>query len=55
MSPNFLLVEVDGGVDESNAADLFKAGANVLVAGNSVFSSANPSATIAGLKKAGGS
>src|ERR1700744_3899411 len=27
-----LLVEVDGGVDESNAAKLFRAGANVLVA-----------------------
>ena len=50
-NPN-LLIEVDGGVDEGNAADLFKAGANVLVAGNAVFASSDPSATIANLKNA---
>jgi ribulose-phosphate 3-epimerase len=48
-----LFIEVDGGIDEKNAADLFRAGANVLVAGNSVFSSADPQATIAHLKQAG--
>lgn len=31
-------IEVDGGVTEANAASLTKAGANVLVAGSSVFS-----------------
>ena len=46
-----LLIEVDGGVDESNAAKLVGAGANVLVAGNSVFSAADPLAAIAYLKK----
>jgi ribulose-phosphate 3-epimerase len=45
-----LLIEVDGGVDETNAAKLIEAGANVLVAGNSVFSAANPKAVIAYLK-----
>lgn len=45
-----LLVEVDGGVSSNNALNLLKAGANVLVAGNFVFSSADPSSTIAQLK-----
>lgn len=36
------LIEVDGGVDVNNAQKLYKAGADVLVAGNSVFGSANP-------------
>jgi ribulose-phosphate 3-epimerase len=37
-----LLIEVDGGVTESNAGKLFKAGADILVAGNSVFGSKDP-------------
>jgi ribulose-phosphate 3-epimerase len=45
-----LLIEVDGGVDATNAAQLIEAGANVLVAGNSVFSAPDPSAAIANLK-----
>ncbi|RVU00506.1 ribulose-phosphate 3-epimerase [Mucilaginibacter limnophilus] len=48
-NPN-LLIEIDGGVDESNAAKLVETGANVLVAGNSVFSSADPLAAIQSLK-----
>lgn len=44
-------IEIDGGVDLNNAGKLIKTGADVLVAGNTVFSSANPSATIAQLKK----
>ncbi|TFF30411.1 ribulose-phosphate 3-epimerase [Mucilaginibacter psychrotolerans] len=47
-----LLIEVDGGVDITNAAKLLKAGANVLVAGNSVFSSADQVAAITQLKQA---
>jgi len=45
-----LYIEVDGGVDGTNAAKLVEAGANVLVAGNSVFSAANPLAAITSLK-----
>ena len=48
-NPN-LLIEVDGGVDIGNANKLINAGANLLVAGNSVFSSANPTDAIAQLK-----
>ncbi len=44
------LIEVDGGVSTSNAADLVKSGANILVAGNAVFKSDNPTATISRLK-----
>ena len=49
-NPN-LLIEVDGGIDMTNAALLLKAGANVLVAGNSVFSAADATAAIAELKQ----
>jgi len=45
-----LLIEVDGGVDEHNVERLIEAGANVLVAGNSVFSASDPSAAITHLK-----
>ena len=44
------LIEVDGGVNTENAHLLFEAGANVLVAGNAVFKSDNPEATIHDLK-----
>lgn len=41
-----LLVEVDGGISSANAGALFEAGANVLVAGSSVFKAENPEAEI---------
>jgi ribulose-phosphate 3-epimerase len=44
------LIEIDGGVNTSNAAQLMAAGADVLVAGSFVFSSSNPHQTIADLK-----
>jgi ribulose-phosphate 3-epimerase len=44
------LIEIDGGVNADNARKLIDSGADVLVAGNFVFSSANPVATIAQLK-----
>ena len=40
------VIEVDGGVGLNNAAELITAGADVLVAGNAVFSTANPVETI---------
>jgi ribulose-phosphate 3-epimerase len=43
------LIEIDGGVSLQNAGDLFSAGADVLVAGNTVFSSDNPTQTITDL------
>lgn len=48
-----LYIEVDGGVDATNAAQLVEAGANVLVAGNSVFSAADQKGAIAGMKRLG--
>ena len=45
------LIEVDGGVTLENAPSLVAAGADVLVAGNTVFKSSNPKETIAQLKK----
>lgn len=44
------LIEVDGGVNDSNAHRLILAGADVLVAGNYVFASSDPAAVISGLK-----
>ncbi|MCX6325309.1 MAG: ribulose-phosphate 3-epimerase [Bacteroidia bacterium] len=46
-----VLIEVDGGIDTKNAAKLIESGVNVLVAGNSVFSSDDPVKTIHRLKK----
>ncbi len=43
-------IEIDGGVTVENAKQLIDAGADVLVAGNTVFKSANPKQTIAQLK-----
>ena len=45
------LIEIDGGVNAENAGALMKAGADVLVAGNFVFSSPTPEGIIAGLKR----
>ncbi len=45
-----VLIEVDGGIDTTNAAKLIETGVNVLVAGNSVFSSQDPVETIRRLK-----
>lgn len=44
------LIEIDGGVNMDNASELLKAGADVLVAGNFVFSSQNPKGVISQLK-----
>ncbi len=44
-----IYLEVDGGVALNNAESLIEAGANVLVAGSFVFSSANPQETISQL------
>jgi ribulose-phosphate 3-epimerase len=44
-------IEIDGGVTLENAPAIIEAGADVLVAGNTVFRSADPKQTIAALKK----
>ena len=44
-------IEIDGGVTEENAAAIRAAGANVLVAGSTVFKSSDMAKTIANLKK----
>jgi len=45
------LIEIDGGVTNKNAKQLFEAGADVLVAGSYVFGAQDPIATIADLKQ----
>lgn len=44
-------IEIDGGVTVENAASIMAAGADVLVAGNTVFKSADPKETIHQLKQ----
>ncbi|MDQ2970123.1 MAG: ribulose-phosphate 3-epimerase [Acidobacteriota bacterium] len=45
-------IEVDGGVDAGNAGDLVAAGAEILVAGTSVYGQADPRAAIGMLRAA---
>ncbi|MEI6683093.1 MAG: ribulose-phosphate 3-epimerase [Bacteroidota bacterium] len=47
---NKVLIEVDGGVDLQNAGLLIDSGADILVAGNTIFASADPGQTISQLK-----
>ena len=46
-----VLIEIDGGVTLENAAAIIHAGANVLVAGNTVFSSPDPKKVISQLEE----
>lgn len=48
--PKGLLVEIDGGLGLHNCQQLVAAGADVLVAGNAVFNTANPTKTIGDFK-----
>lgn len=45
------LIEVDGGVDGANAANLVKSGVDILVSGSYIFKSSDPIATIRDLKR----
>jgi ribulose-phosphate 3-epimerase len=47
------LIEIDGGVGMQNAEAILQAGADVLVAGNSVFAADNPKLAVYGLKNIG--
>jgi ribulose-phosphate 3-epimerase len=46
-----VLIEVDGGIDTTNARKLIDTGVNVLVTGNTVFSAKDPVGTIRKLKR----
>ena len=45
------LIEIDGGVNTENAAELFAAGADVLVAGSAVFGAPDPEEAIRRMKR----
>jgi ribulose-phosphate 3-epimerase len=49
-SGSLALIEIDGGVNQTNARPLLEAGADVLVAGNCVFSAPDPRGVIKALK-----
>jgi ribulose-phosphate 3-epimerase len=38
------LIEIDGGIDQSNVSDVVAAGANILVAGQAIFGTSDPEA-----------
>jgi ribulose-phosphate 3-epimerase len=44
-------IEVDGGVDDQNIAELAKAGANTFVAGTSIFHKPDPAAAVRQIRK----
>lgn len=46
-----VLIQVDGGIDTTNASKLVESGVDVLVAGNSIFNSADPVKIITRLKR----
>jgi len=42
-------VEIDGGIDENNIADIVGAGAEIIVAGSAVYGKASPTEALKGL------
>ena len=44
-------ISVDGGINDKNALNAVKAGANILVSGNYIFKSKNPKAAIELLRR----
>jgi ribulose-phosphate 3-epimerase len=46
------LIEIDGGIDDTNAADVVAAGASIIVAGNAIFSSRDPESATRALRAA---
>ena len=46
------VIEIDGGIDHANAAEVVAAGASILVAGNAIFGTADPEAATRSLRAA---
>lgn len=46
-------IEIDGGIDETNIAEIVEAGAEMIVAGSAVFGSGNPESAVKGLLEKG--
>jgi len=44
------LIEIDGGIDQSNLGDVVAAGANILVAGQAIFGTADPESATRALR-----
>jgi len=51
-SGSYALIEADGGIDLGNAARLYEAGVDILVAGTAIFKAIDPVAAIHALKNA---
>lgn len=45
-------IEIDGGIDRANIADVVAAGADIIVAGSAIFGSADPEAAVRELREA---
>ena len=52
--PEHVALQVDGGINDETAASVARCGANLLVAGSAVFTSADPGATYVALVEAAG-
>jgi ribulose-phosphate 3-epimerase len=46
------LIEIDGGIDQTNVSDVVAAGANILVAGQAIFGNPDPEAATRALRAA---
>jgi ribulose-phosphate 3-epimerase len=46
-------IEIDGGIDSHNIADVVEAGAEIIVAGSAVYGTGDPTAAVAGLIEKG--
>ena len=46
------IIQVDGGINETNAQALVRAGADCMVAGNAIFKAPNPAEALRGIKRA---
>jgi ribulose-phosphate 3-epimerase len=46
-------IEIDGGIDETNIADIVEAGAEIIVAGSAVFGNGDPESGVKGLLEKG--
>lgn len=47
------VIEVDGGIDETTAAEVVAAGARILVAGNAIFGRNDPASALQAIREAG--
>ena len=48
----YFIIEIDGGISDKNARQVYEAGVNMIVAGNSIFNTPDPNQSINNIKNA---